>query len=178
MKKLSNADSTPNYDANPPFSTSTLQKDRNSRSTSFELCWLGRRRRHRFPQSNRRFPTRSIHMYPTHRRPLRNDWSLISYFCTSSLLPAEEWFGFIQVHIKRHWWYSTPKISILLYSLWVGDDSKVSPSILMTTTPSACECLNIYQNIRIAMLFSMVPVTLPDTGSCPFYFTIGRYNRV
>ena len=42
-----------------------------------------------------------------------------------------------QVRIKRHRWHS--RTLILLYSLWVGNDSKVSQSILLTTTPSAYE---------------------------------------
>ena len=53
-----------------------------------------------------------------------------------------------------------------LYSLWVGNDFKVSQSILLTTT--SCECLNLPQNTRIAMILFMVPVTLPNTGFCAF----------
>ena len=51
----------------------------------------------------------------------------------------------------------------LLYSLWVGYDSKLSLSILLTTTPSVCEpeC--------IATLLSMVAVTLPNASFCAFY---------
>ena len=38
----------------------------------------------------------------------------------------------------------TVKIAILLNSLSVGDNFEASLSILLTTTPSACECLNYY----------------------------------
>ena len=65
---------------------------------------------------------------------------------------AEEHFDFIQGRIKRHGWYSRTL-----------DDSKVSLSIFLTTTPPACECLDIHQNMRIATLLSMVPVTLRNT---------------
>ena len=104
------------------------------RSTSFEPCWI-RRHRQRFPQSNQRLSTRSIHTYPTRRRPLRNDWkprSYISYNCNCGRSPIpEEHFGLED--IQGH---NGP------LSVW--DDFKASLSILLTTVPSACECLNCY----------------------------------
>ena len=56
------------------------------------------------------------------------------------------------------------QITILLCSLWVGDDSKVSQSIiLLTTTPSIVMRMpkNIHQNTHIATLLSMVPFPTP-----------------
>ena len=58
-----------------------------------------------------------------------------------------------------------------LASLWAGDDFKGSLSILLSTTPSACECLNMHTRTRaFATLLSMVSISLPDTGFCAFNY--------
>ena len=109
-------------------------------------------------------PTSPIHTYTTPAKRLK---TLFPLSIVRSLLPAAERFVLTQVPMERHRWYSrTPKNNSLLYSVWLEDDSKVFLSILLTATPSACECLNMLQNARIGTLLSTVPATLPKAGFC------------
>ena len=132
------------------------KNDRNSRSTSSELCWI-RRHSHRFPHSNRRLPTWSIHAYPTH--PPRE---ILIHIIVGGQV------SYLLTNVSE---LSTSVLN-LLYSLWVGYDSNLSLSILLRATPSVCEpeC--------IATLLSMVAVTLPNASFCTFLFTIGWYTRI
>ena len=40
-----------------------------------------------------------------------------------------------------------------LFSLWAGDDFRVSLSILLSTTPSTCECLNMHTRTRALLRY-------------------------
>ena len=60
------------------------------------------------------------------------------------------------------------KITILLYFLWVGNDSKVSlPSVYSLDDHS----------IRMATLLSIFPVNLPNAGFCPFNSLLANTPR-
>ena len=73
-------------------------------------------------KKNRRLSTRPIHTVRIQlaevpcKKIEKKKWCFISYCRRSSILPAEDCFGMIQVRIKRHRWHSSLSYYILFVS--------------------------------------------------------------
>ena len=106
------------------------KKDRNSRSTSSEPCWI-RRHRYQFPQSNRRVLTRPIHTYPTHRHPLRNDWKFWSHI---SCQISYQLRTLSQVPVKRQYSRTLTNNDPLMFSLCWRQFQSI-PNLLFSWRP-------------------------------------------